>query len=208
MRAVIDPFQDFAARHEGWWIILLFILFYRVPDGFIGFMTTPFLLDIGFEKTTVASIGKLYGFGATIAGMFIGGALIGKLGVMRCLWWFLLFQIGANLMYAVQAMAGPDAGMLILTISMDNLSGGMVTAAAIAYMMSLCSLSYTATQYALLSSLASLASIALAGSAGFIAEFYGWEVMFILSAAMGLPALIAYRFLVFTRQGVSSVSDN
>ncbi len=193
--AILDPFRDFAQRHKNWLAILLFILFYRVPDGFIGFMTTPFLLDIGFTKVTVANIGKLYGFAATIAGMFIGGALIGRLGVMCCLWWFLLFQIGANLMYAAQAWVGVDPVFLIFTISMDNLSGGMVTAAAIAYMMSLCSMSYTATQYALLSSLASLASITLAGSAGWIAEIYGWEMMFILSAVMGLPALVAYRYL-------------
>ena len=189
--AVVKPFKDFMQRHKHWLLILLFILFYRVPDGFIGKITTPFLMDIGFEKATIATIGKLYGFGATIAGMFIGGALIGRLGVPRCLWIFLIFQIIANLMYAAQAGVGVDPSFLALTIGMDNLSGGMIAAAAIAYMMSLCNLSYTATQYALLSSLASLASTTLAGQAGWIAEDYGWEFMFCLSAVMGIPALLA-----------------
>lgn len=185
-QAVVMPFKDFMHRHQGWWLMLLLILFYRLPDGFIGFITTPFFLDIGFAKSEVATIAKLYGFGATLLGMFIGGGLIPKLGVTRCLWLFLLFQIVANLSYTMLSISGPDRSMLMLAISLDNMSGGMVTAVAIAYMMSLCNLAYTATQYALLSSLASLASKTIAGSAGFVADSYGWTAMFGLSAVLGL----------------------
>lgn len=193
--ALITPFADFASRHPYWWLLLLLILFYRMPDGFVAFITTPFFLSVGFEKTEVAAVAKLYGFGATLLGMFLGGALLHRWGVKRCLWWFLWFQMLANAGYALLSLSGESLPMLMLTISLDNCSGGMVTAAAIAYMMSLCNLQFTATQYALLSSLASLASKTIASSAGYIAEWVGWAAMFGLSALLGLPALIMLYYL-------------
>lgn len=187
---VIAPFKDFIKRYPHWLWLLAFILFYRLSDGFIGFMTTPFFLEIGFDKPTIASIAKLYGFGATLAGMFIGGAVISRMGLYSALWSFGLFQLLANLSYVYLAFIGPRIYGLITAISLDNLSGGMITAAAIAFMMRLCqSAVHTATQYALLSSLASLGSIVLAGSAGWIAETYGWVEMFSFSAFLGLPCL-------------------
>ena len=191
--AIIAPFKDFMTRFPAWIWLLAFILFYRLSDGFIGFMTTPFFLDIGFDKTTIAGIAKLFGFGATLAGMFIGGAMIAKLGLFTSLWSFGLFQLLANLAYLLLSILGQNTGALTFAITMDNLSGGMITAAAIAFMMRLCQSDYyTATQYALLASLASLGSIVLAGSAGWIAETYGWTSMFGLSAILGLPCLIIF----------------
>ncbi len=188
--ALIGPFKDFMQRLPNWAWLLAFILFYRLSDGFIGFMTTPFFLQIGFDKSTIASIAKLFGFGATLAGMFIGGAMIAKLGLFTALWSFALFQLLANLSYLLLSIVGKDINALTFAITMDNLSGGMVTAAAIAFMMRLCqSARYTATQYALLASLASLGSILLAGSAGWVAQTYGWTTMFTLSAFLGLPCL-------------------
>ena len=188
-RAIVAPFADFASRYRNWLLILFFIFCYRFSDGFIGFMTTPFFLDIGFTKTTVAGVAKLYGFGATLFGMFVGGVLIGRWPIMRCLFLFGVLQILTNIAYVVLSYAGPQLEMLMFTIAMDNMSGGMVTAAAIAYMMSLCNPAFTATQYALLSSLASFASKTIAGGAGFVVEAYGWPAMFMLSGLMGLPAL-------------------
>lgn len=188
--AIIDPFLDFAKRYPQWILILLLIFAYRLPDGFIGFMTTPFFLDIGFSKSEIAAIAKLYGFGATLVGMFIGGALIHTLGVQRCLLYFLLVQIITNVSYILLSEIGPKQELLIVSITLDNASGGMITAAAVAYMMSLCNIEFTATQYALLSSLASLASKTLAGAAGWVADAYGWSEMFILSALLGVPALV------------------
>ena len=191
--AIIAPFKDFMQRFPAWGWLLAFILFYRLSDGFIGFMTTPFFLQIGFEKSTIASIAKLFGFGATLAGMFIGGAMIARLGLFTALWSFAAFQLLANLSYLALSIIGKDTGALTFAITMDNLSGGMVTAAAIAFMMRLCqSANYTATQYALLASLASLGSIVLAGSAGWIADSYGWKAMFGLSAILGLPCLFIF----------------
>lgn len=192
-RALIEPFADFAKQHPRWLLILAFIFCYRLSDGFISFMTTPFFLDIGFDKTTIATVAKLYGFGATLAGMFLGGVLIGRWTIIRCLWVFAVLQIFTNIAFVILSVSGPDTSLLMLAVSMDNLSGGMITAAAIAYMMTLCSPAFTATQYALLSSLASLASKTIAGAAGFIAAAYGWPAMFIISGAMGIPALILLR---------------
>lgn len=189
-RALVDPFKDFAQRHQSWFWILLLIFTYRLPDGFIGFMTTPFFLDIGFTKSEIAAIAKIYGFGATLVGMFIGGTLIHTLGVQRCLLLFLLLQIVTNLAYGALSLIGPEGWALAAAITLDNAAGGMITAAAIAYMMSLCNRQYTATQYALLSSLASLASKTLAGAAGWVADTYSWTHMFGLSALLGIPALM------------------
>lgn len=206
--AFMMPFKDFMRRYPYWIPILLFVLFYRMPDGFIATMATPFFLDIGFSKSEIAVVTKLYGFIPTLVGMFLAGTFIRWLGVPRCLLYFLLAHLLTLLIYAAMgemAPAGmtPGAGMedktmmwmLTLAISMDHLTGGMVTAAAISYMMRLCNLEYTATQYALLSSLAALSSKTLAGTAGWIAEAYGWAGMFVLAALLGTPALGLWFFL-------------
>lgn len=188
--SIVEPFHDFAKRHQNWFWILLLIFTYRLPDGFIGFMTTPFFLESGFSKMQVASIAKLYGFMATLAGMFIGGTMIRRLGVQRCLFYFLLVQAGSNLAYLWLSISVPTVMNLAIAISIDNAAGGMVTAAAVAYMMTLCNKAYTATQYALLSSLASLASKTLASAAGWMAGAYGWPLMFGFSSLLVLPALL------------------
>jgi len=188
--AFVTPFADFMTRHPHWWLILLLVFTYRLPDGLIGFMTTPFFLDIGFSKTEVATIAKLYGFGATLVGLFLGGILVSKFGIARCMLWFFLLQIGTNLTYVLLSEYGPRTEFLMLSIACDNLSGGLITTVAVAYIMSLCNLSFTATQYALLSSLASLASKTIASGAGFLAEAYGWTGLFLISAFAGIPALV------------------
>ncbi len=188
--AVIDPFADFMKSHTKWWLILIFVAAYRLSDGFIGFISTSFFLDIGFEKEQIATIAKLYGFSATIIGTFVGGAMLHKLGLYRSLFSFGVLQLLANLTYIILAVVGAESWALMLAITCDNLAGGMVTAAAIAFMMRLCQSDYTATQYALLASLASLASILLAGASGIIAENYGWVTMFSISGVLGIPCLL------------------
>jgi PAT family beta-lactamase induction signal transducer AmpG len=193
-KAVAAPFLHFAKHTQDWLLVLLFVALYRMSDGFIGFMSTPFMIDLGFTKTEIATIGKLYGFGATIVGTFFGGWLLYKIGLLKSLMIFGILQLGTNLGYILLAVVGPQTWALIIAITGDNLSGGMVTVAAIALMMRLCKSDYTATQYALLSSLASLASITLAGGAGWVAQHYGWIEMFSLSGLFGLPCLfILYR---------------
>ena len=196
-KAVLAPFQAFAAYHKQWLLILLFVAFYRLPDGFIGFMANPFLLELGFEKTEIAVIAKLYGFGATLVGMLLGGLAVERLGVWWALLLFGLAQLSTNLVYVLIAMVGPESWALVLAITVDNFAGGGVAAAAIAFMMGLCDTRFTATQYALLASLASLARVTLSGAAGWVAEQFGWVSMFGLSALLGLPALM---LLIYIRR--------
>jgi PAT family beta-lactamase induction signal transducer AmpG len=196
--AFVEPFRDFMTRHPHWWLILLLVFTYRLPDGLIGFMTTPFFLDIGFTKSEVAAIAKVYGFGATLIGMFLGGWLVSRLGIARSMVWFMLWQIATTAIYVLLSESGPKRELLMLVIACDNLAGGMITTVAVAYIMSLCNLAFTATQYALLSSLASLASKSIAALAGFIAESQGWTGLFVIAAAAGIPALLM--LLLFSKQ--------
>ncbi|MBN8544090.1 MAG: MFS transporter [Alphaproteobacteria bacterium] len=192
---VKEPFVDFIRRTPAWLLVLLFILLYRVPDGFVGFMTTPFLLDLGFTKTQLGVVNKLYGFAATIVGMMAGGWLIHRYGVKRCLVPFGMLALLTNVVYVGQAQIGPELWYLVLANSFDNLASGMASAAAIAYMMSLTERTHTATQYALLSALAAFAVTVLSGTAGWIAQEWGWSAMYLTSMILGIPGLILWRFI-------------
>lgn len=192
--ALVAPFVDFM-RRRGWWLVLIFVFFARMPDSFTGFMINPFLLEVGFTLSEIASIGKVYGFAATTIGTVIGALLIRNLGALRALWVCLVFQLTGNLVYIMQAISGADPLLLIVTISYDNLTTGMIIAVVIAFMMSLCNIKYTATQYALLSSLAGLARSVFAAGSGWAADTFGWVEFFLISAALGLPGLAVLALL-------------
>lgn len=185
----VAPFVEFMTR-PGWVPILLFVALYKFGDSLAGVMTTPFMLDIGFTKTEIASVAKLFGTGATFAGLFIGGWLMHAAGLYRTLWICGLLQLGSNFLFAVQAMAGADLSLLAVTIGIENLAGGMGTAVFVAYMSALCNLSYTATQYALVSSFMAVARTWLSSSGGYLAQWLGWVDFFLLTAAAALPGLI------------------
>ncbi len=187
--AMVMPFKDFMARHHFAVLILVFIVFYKMPDGFIALYTKVFFRDLGFDKMEIAEIVSTYGMVATFVGMFIGGWLIHRLGITRCLFYFLILQIFTNLAFAVFGMIGKNLIVLMVVNSLDSMSGGMIGAVAVAYMMSLCNIQYTATQYALLSSLVALSSKTIASYGGYVVEVFGWEAMFVLSALLGLPAV-------------------
>lgn len=187
--AVIEPFAEFMTR-EKWRLILLFILLYKLADAFMGMMTYPFYLEMGFEKTEIANVAKLYGILATIIGSLIGGALLYKAGMYKSLWICGILHGVSNLMFVAQAKIGADVGFLALTISVENISGGMGTAIFVAYISSLCNLKFTATQYALLSSLSAFGRTWLSTPAGFVVEKLGWELFFILAALLAIPGLV------------------
>lgn len=186
---VASPFLDFMKR-PAWVVILLFIIFYKFGDAFAGVMTGPFLIDIGFSKTEIAAIVKTFGLGATLIGAFIGGWIVYRFGIIPSLWICGVLQMLSNLMFAVQAYFGNDPYLLGLTISIENLSGGMGTAAFVAYLSSLCNISYTATQYALLSSLTAVGRTWLSASSGWFVEQLDWFYFFIFSTAVALPGLL------------------
>lgn len=188
-QAVVTPFSDFTLRH-GWLVILLFITFYKFGDALAGTMTSTFFIEAGFSKAEIAGIIKIYGFGATMVGTFTGGILIYRIGLIKGLWLCGILQMLSNLMFAVQATVGYNTELLAITIGFENFSGGMGTAALVAYLSSLCNISYTATQYALLSSFSAMGRTWLSASAGYLVEQFDWVYFFIFTTVAAIPGLI------------------
>ncbi len=194
-RAVAAPFGDFRRRPAAL-AILAFIVLYKYGDALAGTMSSPLYVAIGFSKIEVANIGKLYGFFASLLGLALGGILVFRLDVMRALLLCGALQTLSNLMYVLQFEAGRNLGTLALTIGVENLTGAMGSAAFVAYLSGLCRLQFTATQYALLSSLAAVGRTILSSSGGALAASVGWAPFFLLSTALCLPGLILLLFLM------------
>jgi len=202
---VIMPFIEFLGRPQAI-TILLFILLYRMADAFLGVMANPFYIELGFTKIQIAEVVKLYGLLATIIGSIIGGAMVFRLGTIRSLWIGGIAASVSNLMFVWQAHVGAEPYALALTISLDNLSGGLATAAFVAYMSQLCNLRFTATQYALLSSFSAFGRTWLSTPSGYAAETLGWDGFFILSTMIGIPALLVLWRLTATSLPAASTS--
>jgi len=203
--AVVMPFAEFATRPK-WLLILLFVVFYKFGDSLAGVMTGPFLVDIGFSNTEIANIAKLYGFAATMGGLFIGGWLISTRGILTVLWVGGFLQLASNLLFAIQAMVGHDSAMLAVAIGGENLAGGVGTAALVAYLSSLCNVAYTATQYALLSSFMATARTLFVMPGGWFAEMLDWMPFFIMTTFAAIPGLLLLLWLSL-RGGVSRAEN-
>lgn len=186
---VVAPFRDFMTRPM-WLGVLAFVILYKLGDAFMGVMFNPFLLDIGFTKTQIAQVVKFYGLIATILGTFAGGWLVGHAGMFRSLLLCGVMHMLTNLLLVMQAQIGADVHFLTFTISLENFTGGMSTAAFIAYLSALCRINYTATQYALLSSLAAFGRTWLSTPSGALAEAVGWELFFAIASLMAIPGLL------------------
>ncbi len=186
--AVVQPFLEYFSRRDAW-LILLFILLYKVGDTMASHMTTPFYLDIGFSKTEIGAVVKLFGFWAVIAGGLVGGVLLLRLGIYRGLWVFGILQGVSTAGFAVLAQLGPSLPGLAAVIAFENFSGGMGTAAYVAFMASLTNRKFTATQYALLSSLMGVPRVLVAAPTGYLAEGLGWEAFFLGCALLAVPGL-------------------
>ena len=187
--AVIAPFADFMMRPY-WLVILLFILLYKFGDAFLGVMANPFYVEMGFTNSEIASVSKIFGLGATLVGGVLGGVFVSRYGAMRSLLVGGILQMLSNLVFAAQAMAGHNVAMLVVTIAVENLSGGMATVAFVAYLSGLCNVAYTATQYALLTSLMAFGRTVLSSSGGWFADRLDWVSFFVLSTAVALPGLL------------------
>ena len=189
---VADPFAEFFARNgvQTALLILVFILLYKLGDAFAGVMANPFYVRIGFSLGEIAAVSKVFGIVATLVGVLLGGVVVARYGVLWSLFGCGIVQMLSNLMFAAQASIGPDVGFLILTIGIENLSGGMGTAAFVAYLSLLCNTSYTATQYALFSSFMAVGRTWLSASSGWIADQTDWVTFFILSTVIALPGLV------------------
>ncbi|MES2529679.1 MAG: MFS transporter, partial [Pseudomonadota bacterium] len=163
---------------------------YRISDVVMGIMANPFYVDMGFTKDEVATVSKVFGVIMTLVGAFVGGVLSMRLGVMRVLMLGAVLSAASNLLFAWLAFHGHDMTMLVLVVSADNLAGGIASAAFIAYLSSLTNISYSATQYALFSSLMLLLPKFIAGYSGVFVDTYGYVSFFVATAALGLPVLV------------------
>jgi PAT family beta-lactamase induction signal transducer AmpG len=189
--AVVEPFADFWLRYR-WQAVLLLALIavYRISDVVMGIMANPFYVDMGFTKSEVASVTKLYGVIMTLVGAFVGGVLSARLGVMRVLMLGAALSALTNLLFVWLSGVGHDVQALVWVISADNLASGIASAAFIAYLSSLTNISYSATQYALLSSMMLLLPKFIAGFSGDYVDAHGYASFFTATAWLGLPVLV------------------
>ena len=186
--AIHEPFRDFTSR-PGWVWMLIFIICYKLGEAMAGFMANPLYVELGYSLGEIATVSKIFGFTATLAGGILGGLLTARLGLWRALLIFGLLQSAGNLAYVLQAVSGHDLRVLALCVAVENLTGGMAGAAMVAWLSSLCNPAFTATQYALLSSLSVLGRTAFSSSSGWLATTLGWVDFYLLTTLITLPAL-------------------
>lgn len=190
-QTLIEPFADFIKRY-GWHAVLILslIAIYRISDVVMGIMANPFYVDMGYTKDEVAAVSKVFGVVMTLVGAFVGGVLTLRFGVMRILFLGAILSAVSNLLFAWLATQGHDLHGLVWVISADNLSSGIATAAFIAFLSALTNIQYSATQYALFSSMMLLLPKWLAGFSGVFVDSFGYQYFFISTAIIGAPVLI------------------
>jgi PAT family beta-lactamase induction signal transducer AmpG len=201
LAAVVTPFVEFFKRNGMIaLLILLFIAVFRISDITMGVMANPFYLDMGYEKTEIASVAKIFGFFMTIAGSIIGGLLVSHFGLFRPLIIGAVMVAVTNLLFAWMAGQPKDLTLLACVISADNLSGGISNVVFIAYLSSLTNKHYTATQYALFSSLMTLPGKFIGGFSGMVVDTSGYEWFFVYAAILGIPAVVLAIYLLWREQ--------
>jgi PAT family beta-lactamase induction signal transducer AmpG len=194
--SVIEPFADFTNRPL-WLAILLFIALYKLGEALAGIMTAPFYRSLGFTREDLATVGTVFGLAATLAGALAGGWLVARIGTARALVLTGLGQMLSNLMYVALANAGHSTPMLYAQVGIENFTDGLADAAFLTYLSALTNIRFTATQYALLSSLAALPLRTLGATGGRLAEWLGWSDFFLLTTAAALPAMAIMLFLLW-----------
>jgi len=192
---VVVPFLDLT-RHRLWAAILLFVLLFKFGEALLGVMAFPFYDQIGFTAGEIAVVSKTFGVIVTLLGGLVGGLLVGKIGIVRTLILGGITQMLSNLMFAAQAMVGPDVGFLVLTITVENLSGGIASASFVAYLSSLCNVSYTASQYAFLSAIGTASLNVLSAAGGWVASQMNWVSFFVVTTFAAAPGLLVLFWLI------------
>ena len=206
--AIAGPFLDFFRRYRELAILILVtVAVYRIADIAMGVMANPFYLDfMGFSKTEVADVTKIFGFFMTIVGSLLGGVLVMRYGVRRLLLAGAIMTAATNLLFVMLAQYPPNLTTLAVVVSADNLSGGIANVALIAWLSSMTSASFTATQYALFSSLMTLPGKFLGGFSGILVADFGYAEFFTISAIMGIPAVILVLFLMSRGERLDALS--
>ncbi|HET9403026.1 MAG TPA: AmpG family muropeptide MFS transporter [Burkholderiales bacterium] len=201
--AVFLPFRDYFTR-GGAWLALAFILLYKLGDTMASAMTTPFYLDRGYSETEIGTVVKLFGFWATIAGGTLGGVWILRIGMSRALWLFGLGQMLSTLGFVVLAGVAPTAAALATVVAIENFTAGLGTAAFVGFMASLTDRRFTATQYALLSSLMGVPRVFASAPTGWFAELMGWPGFFLMCTLIAIPGLLLLRWIARLADGAGS----
>ncbi|MFC4352405.1 AmpG family muropeptide MFS transporter [Fodinicurvata halophila] len=188
-RAVVDPFAEFLTR-RGWFAILLFVLLYKYGDAIAATMTNPFFNEVGFSGVEIGSVTKFFGVFATLFGIFVGGMLVAKIGVLKALFIGGILQAVTNIFFAWLAVHGPDLWLLAVVVGVDNFTGGLGSAAFVAYLSSLCNVAFTGTQYALLTSLMAFGRTLMSTGSGWLVDQMGWVLFFMSTSLMAIPGLL------------------
>ena len=177
-------------------------MLYRLEDSMIGNMTTSFLIQTGFRQSEIGVVQGGIGLAATIAGVLAGGLAIARIGINRSLWIFGILQAVSNLAYLFLSWAGRDYVVMVVTIIVENLCSGLATAALVGFIMSLCNPRFSATQYALLSSLIAVGRDVVAAPSGSIAEVMGWSAFFVISVVAAVPGMLLLPFFAPWKRGL------
>ena len=190
--AIINPFTEFFNRkgYNSAILILMFILLYKVGDTMAHSLSTNFYLDIGFTKSQIGTVVKIFGLVATLIGAFLGGLISLRIGLYKSLIIFGLFQAVATLGFAVLAAMGNYISLLMIVISLENLAAGMGYTAYLAFIANMTNKEFTATQFALMTALMSIPRTFFSGSSGYLVELMDWEIYFIFCSLIAIPALI------------------
>ncbi len=210
--AVAAPFHEFFARH-GWLALVLLgvIATYRISDITMGVMANPFYLDLGFSKAEIASIVKAFGFSMTLAGAVLGGIFVVRFGLMRMMLTGAIMVALTNLLFALMAELAPTRMLLAMVISADNLSAGVANVVFVAFLSNLVNKTYTATQYALFSSVMTLLGKFIGGFAGVVVDGFGYTMFFLYAAGIGIPAMLlvfaVMRFEIFSDPDIPKVAS-
>jgi PAT family beta-lactamase induction signal transducer AmpG len=205
--AVWGPLTGYFKR-SGAVEMLFFILIYRLGNVMAGAMTTPFLLDIGFSRSDVGMVNKVFGLISTIVGTLVGGSIVSRIGVNRSLWVFGFLQAVSNFSFTALALIGKSYPAMITAIGIENICVGMGDAAFIAFMMSLCDKRFTATQYALLTSFMAVGRIVAGAPTGAVAQALGWPIFFSLSVLGAIPGIVLLaRFAPWNGRGRAALTD-
>ncbi|MBO4351140.1 MAG: MFS transporter, partial [Proteobacteria bacterium] len=186
--SIVRPLTDFFKR-PGAWVILSFIALFKLGDAMAGTLSVPFYLDIGFTKVEIAAITKVIGVIAVLGGTFMGGFVVKRMPILKALWFCGILQLLSNFVFVWLAHVGASVPALTVCICVENVTGGMGTAAFVAYISQLCNVRFTATQYALLSSLSTVGRTVFSSSAGVIVDGLGWSGFYISTAALAVPGL-------------------
>lgn len=189
------PLKEFATR-DGWLLLLVFVLLFKFGDALLSQMAGALYVDLGFDKSTIAEVGKLYGFVALIVGTFLGGLMVVAWGLGPSLLLAGVLQAISNLGFWRLAETGSDVQMLAIVVGFENLASGLGQTAFIAFLMTLCDLRYTAAQYALLTSIVAFSPKVLVAPAGFLAEALGWSMFTLVTALAALPGLLLLLWLL------------